>query len=176
MQTPGNLSPISTPDGNVSPVAGAPPGQHDWNTAPGVVKGWAYRLPWLGIVLLPFAILGAAAGAYYLLLWLGIVIVPLAILGMSDLGSQVDAIAVLTALIFVFLICTYVWLNRNFKKGTSAAWIVQLFVSGSIILNSLIGYASSGSISFVGTIAFAIHTYILSQWFKPETKAWFGRS
>jgi hypothetical protein len=153
MQTPNNIPPIPTPDGNLPPVTlGGVRG--DWQSAPAVVRSWAYPLTWLGIVLLPFVILGTFAM-------------------LRQLGAP--AMNYLMLLFFAFLFSADVWLNLNLKKGTPGAWTVQIAVSALIILNSLVNAVTGGSV--VGGLAgLAIHGYILSQWFSPETKAWFGRS
>lgn len=52
------------------------------------------------------------------------------------------------------------WLIRSLKRGLAAAWTVQMVLS----ILGLLGFP-------LGTI---IHGMILSRWFQPETKAWFG--
>jgi uncharacterized membrane protein YeaQ/YmgE (transglycosylase-associated protein family) len=55
----------------------------------------------------------------------------------------------------------FLWLGRALKNGAPAAWTVQIIVS------------------VIGLLFFPFWTlvniYVLSQWFKPETKAWFGK-
>ena len=111
----------------------------DWKSAPPIVKGWAYPLTWLGIIILPLIIIAAIAGV-------------------GDNQSTFERIA--AAGLYSVLLAVDIWLNRALKKGTSAAWTVQMIIS----ILGLCGFP-------VGTL---IHGYILSQWFKPETKAWFG--
>lgn len=135
-----NRPPLPTPDGNVfAPEPTLLPQRGDWKSAPGIVRGWAYVVTWLNIIVTPL----------------------LAVVSLVD--EKTDAIekgifVFVLALVWIFAI----WLNRALKKGTPAGW------TGQIIFSIL------GLLSFpIGT---AIHGYILSQWFKPETKAWFGKS
>lgn len=111
----------------------------DWQSAPPIVKGWAYPLTWLGIVVFPLLIIAVLA---------------------TGGNSQSPAEGIAAAVVYgVFFVVT-IWLNRALKKGTAVAWTVQIILS----VLGLCGFP-------VGTL---IHGYILSQWFKPETKAWFG--
>src|SRR5437867_11488884 len=109
------------------------PGPRDWRNAPKVVKGWAYQLTWLGI----------------LLAVLGIVIVPT-----SERLSAAEKL--FGVLFYVALLALNIWLNRAMKKGTPAAWMAQFILS------------------VLGLLAFPLGTlingYILSQWFKPESR------
>lgn len=52
--------PIPTPDGNFSPVPRPETimDRSDWKTAPVIVKGWAYPLTWLLMVICGVGILG----------------------------------------------------------------------------------------------------------------------
>lgn len=147
--------PIPTPDGNIPPSQNSTPfgSRSDWQNAPSVVRGWAYPLTWLGIVVLP--IVGIAT---------------LALVG------RTGGAGVLMLLFLAALFAANVWLNRNLKKGVAAAWVVQTVLSGFIVLSSALTLLSRGGNPVGGLIGAAIHAYILSQWFKPETKAWFGRS
>ena len=54
----------------------------------------------------------------------------------------------------------YFWLLIGLKRGTKAAYYVQLAVSILGLLNFPFGIV--------------VNVYILYQWFRPETKAWFG--
>ncbi len=146
--------PIPTPDGNIPPSQNSTPfgSRSDWQNAPSVVRGWAYPLTWLGIVVLP--IVGIAT---------------LALVG------RTGGAGVLMLLFLAALFAADVYLNRNFKKGTPAAWIVQIVKSSISIISLPINLLSHGNLIPV-MIGFALHTYILSQWLKPEVKAWFGRS
>lgn len=55
-----------------------------------------------------------------------------------------------------------VWIISALRKGTPGFWVVQIILS------------VMGLLSFpLGTV---INGYILSQWFNPEVKAWFGRA
>ena len=111
----------------------------DWKDAPVVVKGWAYVLTWLAIIVL-----------------------PLVIVATFFMEGQDSAEKVPLALFYLALWGVEIWLNRALKKGMQAGWIVQIIIS---VL---------GLLAFpLGTL---IHAYILSQWFKPETKAWFGQT
>ena len=101
-------------------------------------------------------------GWAYPLTWLNIVATPVIMLASFADGNSVSAekisLSVFLGLLFIFV----VWLNRVLKKGAPAAWNGQIVLS----IIGLFGFP-------VGTL---INVYILSQWFKPETKAWFGRS
>ena len=103
-----------------------------------------------------------------LLAFVGMVFTPLLILmGIFGLASSPRVQASLpyniTLLTFYFLLfAASAWLRFALKKAVPAAWTVQLVLSCLGVL----GFP-------IGTL---IHGYILSQWFKPETKAWFGKS
>src|ERR1043165_8488816 len=98
-------------------------------------------------------------GWSYQLSWLAIVVAVLGIV-LVPLGGQLSPAERLGGVIFyAVLLALYVWLNRALKNGVPAAWTAQMILS---IL---------GLIAFpLGTL---IHGYILSQWFKPENRAWF---
>jgi len=153
-QSPFSTPPIPTPDGNFPQAQpqNTTMTHDDWKTAPSIVRGWAYPLTWLGIVILPLAMIGA-----------GILI------------KTAGTTGILLMAFFLALFIADVWLNRSFKKGVPAAWIVQIVLSGISVLSLPINLLSRGGNPIGGMIGFAIHAYILSQWFKPETKAWFGR-
>jgi hypothetical protein len=112
--------------------------QREWRNAPPIVKGWAYPLTWLAIVVFPILIAVVLVNG------------DLEAAGRLFLGGLYSCLFVLS-----------IWLNRALKRGLSAAWVVQLVMS----VLGLLGFP-------IGTL---IHGYILSQWFKPETKAWFGQ-
>lgn len=164
MQNPSPFSspPIPTPDGSFSPVQKLklPMDRSDWQTAPKIVKGWAYPIARLGIFLWPFII---ALG-----LW--------EIHRRGHFGIMTGTTAYAMMLIYALLFVTDIWLTSNIKKGVSAAWTVQLIKSCFGVLNSLRYIVLPGKTHFSGVIGLAIGAYILSQWFKPETKAWFGKS
>ncbi len=91
----------------------------------------------------------------YQLSWLGIIFLPLLIV----VGLFSSQRSILVVVLYAALWGVDIWLNRALKKGAQSAWVAQ------IILSIL------GLLAFpVGT---AIHAYVLSQWFKPETRAWF---
>jgi len=131
--------PIPTPDGQIQTMPASTAARGDWQAAPKIIKGWAYPLTWLAIVL--FA------------LFIVVALVSRDIPVTGKLGL---------ALLYAVFLAISIWLNRALKKGVQAAWTVQIIVS----VLGLLGFP-------LGTL---IHGYILSQWFKPETKAWFGMS
>lgn len=97
----------------------------------------------------------------YQVTWLGIIFFSAAIfIVLLDKGKLSPAEKIGGALFYAALLAVEIWLNRALKKGTRAGWTVQLIVS----ILSLCLFP-------LGT---AIHAYILSQWSKPENKAWFG--
>ena len=149
MQPPYSAPPIPSPYGG---QPGFAPGQRgDWSTAPKVVKGWAYPLTWLGIIVLPMLI--------------GVLLLSGANFGMGPSIGSPPTSAVergVAALLYGVLLGVNIWLNRALKAGKPAAHTVQTVLS------------CLGLLAFpLGT---AIHIYILTQWFRPEVKAWFGRS
>jgi hypothetical protein len=146
MQPPYSPPPIPNP---IDPNFAGPIGPRgDWASAPKIVKGWAYPLTWLGIVVLP-------------------IVMGLALFGGGDartaerIGAAGGPQGMVVAIIYGALWAYTIWLNRSLKKGAPAAWAGQIALSAL----GLLGFP-------VGTI---IHGYILSQWFKPEVKAWFGQ-
>ena len=149
---PGKPSALNTPGEN-APGSYAPPGvapvQREWKDAPSIVKGGAYPLAWLAIVIIPLVMIAVLAGVSD-------------DSGRGNLPGSDPVERGVYLVIFGVLLGINIWLNRALKRGASAAWVVQIIIS---VL---------GLLSFpVGTL---IHGYLLSQWFKPETKAWFGRS
>ena len=103
-------------------------------------------------------------GWAYPLTWLSIVVLPLIIaaifLGMMEKESPAERAGM--AIFYAVLWGVAIWHNRALKRGASYAWPVQIILS----ILGLCGFP-------VGTF---INIYILSQWFKPETKAWFGQN
>lgn len=97
---------------------------------------------------------------------LGLGICVIGVLGMmAVLFGEVEtadnqAGAVFGILVYVCFGALNLWLARGHKRGNPAAWSVQRFVS----VLCLLGFP-------LGTL---IHALLLSKWFKPETKAWFG--
>jgi hypothetical protein len=100
-------------------------------------------------------------GWAYPLTWLGIIFLPLVII-MTFVTAKDPIEAVIAAILYGILFCVDIWLNINLKRGTRAAWTGQIVLSAF----GLLGFP-------VGTL---IHRYVLSQWFKPDVKAWFGQS
>lgn len=98
----------------------------------------------------------------YPLTWLGIIIPPCFVLFVffqkSPVSEEKIFLTVLAGLCAFFAIS----LNDVLLTGKHSGWIIQLIVSVLGLLWFPIGTA--------------INTYILSQWFKPETKAWFGKN
>ena len=135
-EDPFGRSPIASPDGTLQPQYPAPPIGGDWATAPKIVKNWARQLAMLGV-------------AGYL--FVGVVY-------SSQAHSALERVILI--LICGAMFALNAWLIWALRKGISAAWSVQLVVSGLGLLNC-----------GIGTI---LHGYVLSQWFKPEVKAWFG--
>ncbi|HEX8551783.1 MAG TPA: hypothetical protein VF681_09535 [Abditibacteriaceae bacterium] len=108
----------------------------DWQSAPIVIRGWAYTLSILGMIVV-------------------------ALVGIAGLTQNEPIAEKIGGLLFVGLLFgTFFWQRKAIRRGAANAWVVQ------IILSAL------GLLAFpLGTL---IHGYILSQWFKPEVKAWFG--
>ena len=106
MESPNSPPPIPTPDGQMSPPAAFALTRGDWHNAPKIVRGWAYPLTWLAIVVLAiFVVVALFSGD-----------MPLS----GKLG--------LAAFYGVFLAIN-IWLNGALKKGVQAAWTVQLIMS-----------------------------------------------
>ena len=96
----------------------------------------------------------------YQLTLLGLIFLPVVIF-VAFTGMRGAAPNLPMAVAWSILWCVDLWLNRALKRGDANAWNVQIVVS------------ALGLLAFpVGTL---IHAYVLSQWFKPETKRWFGR-
>lgn len=153
MQDPSFRPPIPTPDGRSAPMPPPVYGPGDWQGAPPVVKGWAYPLTWLGIVLQPFILIGLfAAGS---------------ILGRTQIP-----------LIFItcVLLAMQIYLNRTLKKRVPTAWNAQIALSIGVIVFQTWSIATNGSRSAASIVGILIHVYILSQWFKPDVKTWFQRA
>jgi hypothetical protein len=100
-------------------------------------------------------------GWAYPLTWLSIALLPLVILAVmlnSDSGNLAERIG--QAVLYFLLWAVAIWQNGALKRAAPSAWITQIILS----VLGLLGFP-------LGTI---INGYILSQWFQPETKAWFG--
>jgi hypothetical protein len=106
---------------------------------------------------------GAVRGWAYPLTWLALIFLPFGIL-MSALGDARSGAAEKIGLVVFFCVlwAFEFWHNRNLKAGKGVAWTTQIVLS----CLGLLGFP-------LGT---AIHAYLLSQWFKPDVKAWFSRS
>ena len=63
-------------------------------------------------------------------------------------------------LLAVVQLAVSIWLYAGISKGIRSAWTVQIV------------YSAFGLMGFpLGTL---INGYLLSQWFRDDTKAWFG--
>ncbi|HEX8833254.1 MAG TPA: hypothetical protein VF719_03600 [Abditibacteriaceae bacterium] len=134
---PFTTPPLPTPDGQTRTTPVATIERGDWKSAPPVVKGWAYPLTWLSIIIF------------------GMILIASLFTNDRSISDKVGGTVVCGIILAISI-----WLNQALKKGVRAAWTVQIIASAFGVL----GFP-------VGTL---IHGYILSQWFKPETKAWFG--
>ncbi|HVF84639.1 MAG TPA: hypothetical protein VM821_01550, partial [Abditibacteriaceae bacterium] len=92
--------PIPTPDGNIAPSqnVNSPLERGDWKSAPPIVRGWAYPLTWLGIVIFPILIFASFQGAA------------------GESGAENIGVAIVYGAFLAFVI----WLNRALKNGTPA--------------------------------------------------------
>ncbi|HVF85837.1 MAG TPA: hypothetical protein VM821_07625 [Abditibacteriaceae bacterium] len=157
MRSPYSSPPIPTPDGNIPPpqprdttiVLG------DWEAAPKTVRSWAYPVTWLSIVVLLLWALRIVS-IFPRRPMVG-VIAPRQFFGLYNPTDPLGFWYSVVLLFIVALIAFNAWLNIALKKGISAAWEFQ-------ILLSAIGL-------FMFPLGTAINAYILSHWFKPETKA-----
>lgn len=96
----------------------------------------------------------------YPLSWLALVVLPLMMISALYMEvSQTERNIVF--LIYAAFFLVVLWINRGIKKGARSVWAVQMILS----VVGLLGFP-------IGTL---IHGWILSQWFKPDVKAWFGR-
>ncbi len=85
-----------------------------------------------------------------------------AVLGDPNPSAPKGISAEAVALIYAGFGALYVWLFVGLKRRNPAAWRVQ------------IAPAVLGLLAFpLGTI---LHASILTRWFKPGTRAWFGRT
>ena len=76
--------------------------------------------------------------------------------GNDPLGEKI-----FVSVVMVFVFAFFFWLRKAIRQGAKGAWVSQIVLSGL------------GLLAFpLGTL---VHGYILSQWFKPEVKAWFGQ-
>ena len=89
-------------------------------------------------------------------------------------GPNVEGIVFLVFLVTFLAVNS--WLNRGLLSGKAAAWVTQLVLSTLAFALSLLNITSPRFNPILPIIIIAIHGFILSQWFKPETKAWFGKS
>jgi hypothetical protein len=121
---------MNVSDSPLTPVSG------DWNTAPRIVKGWAWSLAMIGAFVLPAAALVPFIGRICV-----------------GIGSVPVGLTWVLWLLDLFL----VYAIRN---GLKIGWYVQVAVS--IFKLRFLPFGT------------ALHAYLLSQWFKPEVKAWFG--
>jgi hypothetical protein len=112
-----------------------------WSNAPSGVRS-ARALAWLATIITGFMLIFAVC-----------MLVSGELLKMGIAGVLVFG---LYSVFFPF----YVWLLVGLKRGTPAAYWVQLVIA----VIGLVGFP-------IGTL---IYAYILYLWFKPETKAWFG--
>lgn len=159
--------PIPTPDGNFARTEKSHTlkNKSDWLKAPVVVRAAAYPLTWVGMIL--FA-LGTFGGIF----------------GIVDSGNRPNVqyratdfrIGLIITAVCLTLLITHIWLNRCFKKGAFAAWNAQIILSVLIVLGLLLGIMRGNNNPLSWSFGIAIYICILSQWFKPETKAWFGKS
>jgi hypothetical protein len=111
-----------------------------------------YSRPWKQA---PSIVRGGAYPVALLYGFFGLIFMLIGLL--PDEGSGEKVAIVIGGLILVGLT---VWLCKGFKNHSKTVWRVQIVLSCIGIL----GFP-------LGTI---IHGFILSQWFSPETKAWFG--
>jgi len=101
-------------------------------------------------------------GWAYQLTWLAMVVTAMGVIFVPLADQMSPAEKFVGVLFYAVLLGLNVWLNRALKRGLPAAWRTQVALSTL----GLVGFP-------LGTL---IHGYILSQWFKPETKDWFGVS
>jgi hypothetical protein len=141
-----NRAPIPDPfQPPPSAMHSTPMVSHEWSNSPQIVRS-ARLLTFLAIGVLSLLLL---------VVWLlGDVREPNAGQGVAEKIGM--------SLFYGMLLVVNIWLNGALKKGTRAAWTVQIILSAL----GLLGFP-------LGTL---IHGYLLSQWFKPEVKAWFGQS
>lgn len=84
------------------------------------------------------------------------------LIGFSFMSEKDIAEKIVLSGFFCVLWVFQIYMLFALKNGAKPAWIIQIIIS----CLGLTGFP-------VGTL---IHAYILSHWFKPETKAWFGKS
>jgi uncharacterized membrane protein len=141
--------PFQTPPPIPSPLDVAVPntnvsfqGPRVWKEAPQIVKS-ASLLAFLGIVGIPLVLL-----------------LMFFVLSENQKSAEDTAGKIVLAIVLFIFWFVAIWLRSAFRKGTRAAWTVQIVLS-------ILGLTSFP----LGTL---IHAYLLFHWFKPETKAWFG--
>jgi len=80
----------------------------EWKDAPPIVKGWAYPLTWLSIIIMPLLIL-------------------MSIIGVEPDEGVIEKIVTAGFLSLMWGIA--IWHNRALKKGLSYAWGTQIVLS-----------------------------------------------
>jgi hypothetical protein len=94
----------------------------------------------------------------YWLLFLGIILSPLIVLmSLARPTAETPLRIIFGSIAF----CVSIWMRNAIRNGEPIAWAVQIILS----FLGLFGFP-------LGTI---IHCYVLLNWFKPETKAWFQK-
>jgi len=141
-----NRPPIPAPKAFISTTSVAA-ARPDWSHAPSVVRNWAYPLASLVKIIFLLIVL--------IRLFYSVMLAPTA------LRHPVFALSVAILCFFIYITVLFDRLQTMFKKGDPTAWNAQivLCVLGVLVFP-------------IGTLAYG---YILSQWFSPETKEWFGR-
>lgn len=102
-------------------------------------------------------------GWAYVLNWFSIILIPLAAL-VTVVGEDAPEEPVIKGImVFLYFISWMIaiWHSYSLKRGASYAWTTQIVLS-------ILGFCAVP----LGTV---LNLYILSQWFKPETKRWFGK-
>lgn len=116
----------------------ATPKARHWNSAPDVIRLWAYYFSCFVAFVVTVGVL-------------------LLVCGVIDISDELKHVAIpFYAGISLF----HAWHIFSLRRGAAVAWWVQVFISA---------WAVWGFPLFT-----IIHCIIFSQWFKPETKAWFG--
>lgn len=92
-----------------------------------------------------------------LVMWGSAIIGGLCVLGAAETNAE----RINFALFFGFWFLISLWQRKALRRGGKGAWQLQVVLS----VLGLLWFP-------IGTI---IHGYILSQWSKPEVKAWFGQ-
>jgi hypothetical protein len=92
----------------------------------------------------------------FLSMWIVFLFGALSLIGPEPMPQKIGITIFCLALFAVFL-----WQRKKLQNSAILAWKLQILLS----ILGLIWFP-------LGTL---IHGYILSQWFKPEVKAWFGQ-